>query len=158
MYDKFDYLISVRTIIELVTNRIYYINQYSHHVGSFSAALRRACANYSFCELYELVALASVLQCEMQSVYPYIDYRAEMKIMNAVYKPIGITASGRGRIIILWSSTRDEVSTRARPGNDGIWNPNHFVPLLQQNRSSRTETTERANMIPDVKYEAASIE
>lgn len=103
-----------------------------------------------FCELYELVSLANVLECEVQSVYPYIDYRAEMKIMNAVYKPVGATTPSNERINIFWSSTEDEVSTRRRPGNNGVWNPNHFVPLVQQ-QSFRKINNEQTTMIPDVK-------
>lgn len=156
--DKFGYLIVVRTAIELVKNRTYYIDRCSHLVGPFDEALRRACNNYSFAELYEVIALANVLQCEVQSVYPYIDYRAEMKIMNAVYKPVEISGPSNGRVIIFWSSTEDEVSTRTRLGNSGTWNPNHFVPLLQQHRSCRTTNEERAVMIPDVKYETVSME
>jgi hypothetical protein len=152
VYDKFDYLILVRTIIELVKNKSHYINQCSNHAGPFNEALKRTCNNSSFSELYELVALAGVLQCEVQSIYPYIDYRAEMKIMNAVYKPVEISIPSNGRVIIFWSSTEDEVSTRIRPGNSGIWNPNHFVPLLQQHRSSRTASNERAVIILDVTY------
>lgn len=104
-----------------------------------------------FCELYELVALASVLQCDVQSVYPYIDYRAEMKIMNAVYKPVEVTVPSSGKIIIFWSSTEDEVSTRTRPGNSGVWNPNHFVPLVKQHKSVGETNNERTTVIPDVK-------
>ena len=153
VYDKFHFLVLVRTIIELVKNKTHYINQCSKHVGLFDEALRRTCSNSRSSELYELVALASVLQCEIQSVYPYIDYRAEMKIMNAVYKPAEISVSSNGRVIIFWSSTEDEVSTRARPGNNGIWNPNHCVPLLQQHRNSQTTTKMRASTIRDVKHE-----
>ncbi|CAF0766459.1 unnamed protein product [Adineta steineri] len=132
----------VRTIVELVKNKAHYINQYSHHVGPFNAAIQRICNNNVFSELYELAALASVLNCEVQSVYPYIDYRPEMKIMNAVYKPVDISTPSNGRVIIFWSSTEDEVSTRARPGNCGIWNPNHFVPLVHQHRSVLTINNE----------------
>ena len=149
----FGYFILVRTIIELVKNKTHYVNQYSNYVGPFDEALRETCNNNKFCELYELVALASVLQCEVQSVYPYIDYRAEMKIMNAVYKPVETSVSSNRRVVIFWSSTEDEISTRVHPGNGGIWNPNHFVPLLQQYRNSRTATKERVSTIPDVKYE-----
>ena len=145
-------MILVRTIIELVKNRVRYTNLCSNLIGSFSEALRSTCSNYSFCELYEIIALASVLRCEVQSVYPYIDYRAEMKCMNAVYKPVETSLPSKGRVIIFWSSTEDEVSTRTRPGNRGVWNPNHFVPLLQQDRSSRTASNNLVSTIPDVKY------
>ncbi|CAF1311364.1 unnamed protein product [Adineta ricciae] len=139
-----DIELRVRTIIELVKNKTHYINQYSNHIGPLSEALRRICNNNMFCELYELVALANILQCDIQSVYPYIDYRAEMRIMNAVYKPTDTSVPSNGRIVIFWSSTEDEITTRARPGNCGIWNPNHFVPLVHQPRSVRMPKNEQA--------------
>ncbi|CAF1350216.1 unnamed protein product [Adineta steineri] len=139
----------VRTIIELVKNKTHYIDQYTNHIGPFDAAIRRICNKNRFSELYELVALANVLNCDVQSVYPYIDYRAEMKIMNAVYKPVDISTPSNGRVIIFWSSTEDEILTRARPGNCGTWNPNHFVPLVHQRRSVRTSNNEQVSVIPD---------
>ncbi|CAF4838083.1 unnamed protein product [Rotaria socialis] len=146
----------VRTVIELVKNKIYYVNQCSNHVGPFEEALRRTCNNNTFSELYEIVALANVLQCEVQSVYPYIDYRAEMKIMNQMYKSAETLVPNSRRVIIFWSSTEDEISTRTRPGNHGIWNPNHFVPLLEQYRSYRTEDNERVSTTPESPRKATS--
>lgn len=75
-----------------------------------------------------------------------------MKIMNAVYKPIERSTRINRRVIIFWSSTEDETSTRARPGNGGIWNPNHFVPLLQQARLYETTSGGQTNTMLDVKY------
>ena len=132
-------------------NKTHYINQYSNHIGPLSEALRRICNNNMFCELYELVALANILQCDIQSVYPYIDYRAEMRIMNAVYKPTDTSVPSNGRIVIFWSSTEDEISTRARPGNCGTWNPNHFVPLVHQSSSVRMRSKERVSSTSEVK-------
>jgi hypothetical protein len=151
-YDKFYCITLVRTIIELVKNETHYISQCNNRVGSFNEALRRICRSNRFSELYELLALANVLHCEVQSVYPYIDYRAEMKIMNAIYKPEDTSVPSNGRVIIFWSSTEDEVSTRARSGNLGAWNPNHFVPLVHQHRSVLTPSNERVSMIPEVRY------
>jgi hypothetical protein len=151
-YDKFCSITLARTIIELGKNKTHYISQSSNHVGFFNEALRRICGSNKFSELYELLALASVLQCEVQSVYPYIDYRAEMKIMNAVYKPVHTSVPSNRRVIIFWSSIKDEVSTRARPGNFGTWNPNHFVPLVHQHRSVLAPSNERVSVIPEVRY------
>jgi hypothetical protein len=151
IHNKFVYISLVRTIIELVKNKTHYSNRYSNHVGPLSEALRRICNNNMFCEVYELAALANVLQCEVQSVYPYIDYRAEMKIMNSMYKPVELSVPLNGSIIIFWSSTEDEASTRTRPGNCGIWNPNHFVPLVQPQRNIQTINNEQASMISYVK-------
>ena len=143
----------MRTIIELVKNRMYYIAQYTNPIGSFDEALRRTCNNNSFSELHEVVALANVLQCDVQSVYPYIDYRAEMKTMNAVYKPMDISVPINGKLIIFWTSSEDELSTKTRPGSDNVWKPNHFVPLVKrQYPSHRTASNERARVSPEVKY------
>ncbi len=145
-------MILVRTVIELVKNRIHYINLCSNLIDPFSEALRRACNNNSFCELYEVIALASVLQCEIQSVYPYIDYRAEMKSMNAVYKPVDTSVPNNGRVIMFWTSCENELLTKTRLGDNGVWSPNHFVPLVQASRDDRTASIQRAIVIPEVKY------
>jgi hypothetical protein len=149
---NFCYLILVRTIIELFKNRIHYTAQFGNFIGPFYEALRRTCNNNSFSELYELVALANVFQCDVQTVYPYIDYRAEMKSMNAVYKPMDTSVPNNGRLIIFWTSTKDELSTKTRPNSGGVWSPNHFVPLIQQCRSYRTASNERARMTLEVKH------
>ena len=140
----------VRTVIELVKNKNYYVEQCSRFVGPFDRALQRTCNNNRFCELYEIVALANVLRCEIQSVYPYIDYRAEMKIMNTIYKPATVSVSKIRRIVIFWTNTKDELVVRARPDCRGIWSPNHFVPLLPANRSKRTNTIWEAILSPEV--------
>ena len=149
-HNKSANLILVRTVIELLKHKTYYVNEYSKYVGPFNEALRRICNNYSFAELYELAALASVLHCEIQSVYPYIDYRAEMKIMNAIYRSVDLSVPSNGKLIIFWCSTEDEVSTRARQGNCGIWSPNHFVPLLQQHQRLFLATDEQTIVILDL--------
>lgn len=140
----------MRTVVELVENKTYYINQCSQFVGSFEEALRRTCNNKQFCELYELVALANVLQCEIQSVYPYIDYRAEMKIMNNVFKPTGPFASNIKKVIIFWTNTQDELEVKARPGCGGIWSPNHFVPLVHGNRNNGLVNVDKVIATPQV--------
>lgn len=128
----------MRTVVELVKNINYYDNLCGKIVGPCNEAIRRACNNYNFAELYEIVALASVLNCEVQSVYPYIDYRAEMKSMNAVYRPVGTRATSNMRLIIFWTSSQDEFSTRNRPSSGGVWSPNHFVPLIQPGNIHQT--------------------
>ncbi len=149
---KIDYLISVRTVIELVNNKMHYIAQYNNLIGPFDEALRRTCNNNSFSRVYELATLASVLRCEVRSVYPYIDYRAEMKTMNAVYKPVDMSIPNNERLIIFWTSIDDESSTKTRPGSGGVWSPNHIVPLIKQCQSHRATSDERAYIIPEVDY------
>lgn len=146
------YFFLVRTVIELVKNNIHYNTQYSKLIGPLDTALRETCNNNRFSELYELVALANVLKCEVQSVYPYINYRAEMKIMNAVYKPIDVSVPNNRRLIIFWTNTNDEFSVKSRSGCGGVWSPNHFVPLIQPCRSHRTTSVEQTHMMPEVVY------
>ncbi|CAF3812515.1 unnamed protein product, partial [Adineta steineri] len=143
----------VRTIIELVKNRTYYDNQFSHLVGPFNEAIRRTCNNNNFSELYEVVALGNALRCEVQSVYPYIDYRGEMDKMNAVYKPLDISAPNNGRLIIFWTNSEDEVTTKNRPGSGGVWSPNHFVPLIRpcETPESPQKTTIKNNKVTSVR-------
>lgn len=140
----------MRTVVELVKNKNYYVDQCSRLVGPFETALQRVCNNNRFCELYEIIALANILQCGIQSVYPYIDYRAEMKIMNATYKPVTTSVSNVKRIVIFWTNTNDEIAVRARPNCGGIWSPNHFVPLVLANRSQRANTVREGNLSPEV--------
>jgi hypothetical protein len=140
-------LVLVRTIIELVKNKSHYAAQYSSSIGLLNEVLRQTCKNGNYCELYELVALTNVLNCDVQSVYPYIDYRAEMKIMNALYKPLDTSTPVNGRLLIFWTSTQDELSTRNRPGNGGLWSPNHFVPLVQPYSPDQTVSNNQKSFL-----------
>lgn len=140
----------MRTVVELVKNKNYYVDQCSRLVGPFETALQRVCNNNRFCELYEIVALANVLQCGIQSVYPYIDYRAEMKIMNATFNPVTASVSNTKRIVIFWTNTQAEHVVRARPDCGGIWSPNHFVPLISANKSQKGNSIRAGNVSPEV--------
>ena len=131
---------------------MHYIAQYTNLIGPFDEAPRRTCNNNSFSELYELAALASAIRYTIQSVYPYIDYRAEMKIMDAVYKPMDTFTSTHERLIIFRTSSEDELSTKRRPGSGGVSSPDHFVPLIHQCRSHRTASNERAHVALEVEY------
>lgn len=143
-------MLLVRTIVELIKNKDYYVNQCSRVIGPFDEAVKRASNNSCFCELYEVVALANVLQTSVQSVYPYIDYRAEMKIMNAMYKPTLTSISNTKKIVIFWTNTNYEYDVRNRPGCRGVWSPNHFVPLLPENRLNARNVTLGLILSPEV--------
>lgn len=132
-------------MVELVTNSNHYATRLSHLIGPLANVIGRTCKNNEFSELYEIAALATVLQYEIYSIYPYIDYRAEMKIMNSSYKPVLTSIPVRGRVFIFWSNTMDELSVKDRPQGNGVWSPNHFVPLVQSQQritaSSNNEIT-----------------
>ncbi|CAF4999187.1 unnamed protein product, partial [Rotaria sp. Silwood1] len=126
----------VRTIIELVKNENYYQNIYSQYVGPIDIAIKAMCKNYTYSELYEIVALCNVLQCNIQSVHPKIDFQHYMAIFNNVFKPVSPIIANCN-IAILWSHALNEKD--ARETNNGTWSPNHFVSLMSP--SIRNEFT-----------------
>ena len=93
-------------------------------------AIKGVCKNNTHSELYEIAALCTVVDCNIRSVYPEIDFRVDMAIMNSVFTPIS-PIIGKYEIKILWSSLRSEIDIRAM--NNNQWSPNHFVPLMLSN-------------------------
>ncbi|CAF1371288.1 unnamed protein product [Rotaria sp. Silwood1] len=114
----------VRTIIELMTNEAYYDSMYSQFIGSVAFIIKAMCKNNTFLELYEISALCNALKCNIRSIYPKIDFREDMTILNN-------------------SHVLNE--TAARAANNGAWSPNHFVPLLS---SATHYTSEYENKSP----------
>ena len=117
----------VRTIIELVTNENYYHTMYSQRAGTTDEAIKAICKNYTYSELFEIVALCNVLRCKIRSVYPRIDFHDSMAILDKVFSPIPPNIANCN-ISILWSSCLNEQDNRMV--HNGTWSPNHFVPLL----------------------------
>ncbi|CAF1289231.1 unnamed protein product [Adineta steineri] len=117
----------VRTLIELVKNDTFYHNRFSHIVGSLLDAIKTIAHDGSYSELYEIAALSNVLKCNIQSVYPKIQYGSHLSIMNSIFQ-CNQYSSTTNTIFIFWSNTKSEIY--ARSGNAGNWTPNHFVPLL----------------------------
>ncbi|CAF3448842.1 unnamed protein product [Rotaria socialis] len=117
----------VRTIIELMTNEVYYSNRYSQLVGPLDIAIQDICKNHMFSELYEIGALCSVLGCNIRSIYPNIDFRDDMVFLNNIFTPIPpITTNCE--VTILWYHAKHEKDDR--DANHGTRSPNHFVPLM----------------------------
>ena len=128
---NFSKIFLVRTIVELTTNENYYETMYSQSVGSIDIAIKSICKNRTFSEVYEIAALCNVLQCNIRSVYPRIDFSPDyMTLWDSVFTPVppGIASCS---IAILWSHMNNENVVRAM--NNGTWSPNHFVPLLLPN-------------------------
>jgi hypothetical protein len=113
--------------MELITNENYYQTTYSQYVGSTDMAIKAICKNYMFYGLYEIAALCNVLQCNIRSVYPNIDFHHHMAILDNLFTPIS-PVSSHCNIAILWSNTLNERD--ARETNNGTWESNHFVPLM----------------------------
>ena len=100
---------------------------YSQYAGNIDEAIKAICKNYTYSELFEIVAVCNVLQCNIRSVYSRIDFHDSMAILDNVFTPIAPYVENCN-ISILWSSCVDEQNNRV--ANNGTWSPNHFVPLL----------------------------
>ena len=96
-------------------------------VGPVSEIIRNVAHNFSFSELYEIVALSNALKCNIGSIYPRIDFRSDLNIMNSTCEPTQSSRSFK-TIHIFWTHIQNE--TYVRSSNAGNWTPNHFVPLL----------------------------
>ena len=119
--------ILVRTVIELVVNGAYYTRMYSQFIGPLDIVIKAVCKNYTYSELYEIAALCNVLRCNIRSIYPKIDFREDMEILNTIFRPTSPIIANCS-ITILWSHVLNEIDVRAQ--NNMAWNPNHFVPLM----------------------------
>ena len=139
----------VRTIIELITNENYYHTMYSQHAGNIDEAIRAICKNYTYSELFEIVALCNVLRCNIRSVYPRIDFHDSMAILDNVFTPIAPIIANCN-ISILWSSCVNEQDNRM--DNNGTWNPNHFVPLLSPSVLNEFDNTNQTRTTAEVSY------
>ncbi|CAF1381519.1 unnamed protein product, partial [Didymodactylos carnosus] len=118
----------VRTIIELIKNYKQYETKYGNSFGIIQEHIRYMYRNYAFSEMYEIIALCDVLQCNIESVYPNIDYSDHLNKCNYTYSPIKKTSFTNKTITILWTHALHEVE--ARRNSKGTWTANHFVPLV----------------------------
>ena len=108
-------------------NQVFYIAQLAHILGPLDVTVRIIAHNFSFSELYEVAALSRVLRCNVRSVYPNIDHRPDLSLMNRTFEHEGPKDSC-GTISLFWTNTQTERDVRSM--NNGSWTPNHFVPLL----------------------------
>ncbi|CAF4422189.1 unnamed protein product [Rotaria socialis] len=127
----------VRTILELIKNEVFYNNSYSHIVGPLNEGIKNITHNFSFSELYELVGLKNVLKCNIRSIYPNIDYRQDLNIMNSTFEYAQFNLPSN-TIFIFWTHTLNEIG--ARNNNAGNWTPNHFVPLILPSNNPEFQT------------------
>lgn len=113
---------------------------YSRFVGPIDIAIRATCKNCTFSELYEMAALSSLLKCNIRSVYPNIDMREDMTILNNIFMPAP-PSTAHSSITVLWSHMLNEMD--ARTESNGTWSPNHFVPLLSLHGNHDSNDTSR---------------
>ncbi|CAF1641912.1 unnamed protein product [Rotaria magnacalcarata] len=125
----------VRSLIELVKNENFYHHRFAHIIGPVNEAIKNIARNFSFSELYEIAALSNVLKCNIQSVYPTIDYRSDLNIMSNTFENAQYSIVSKA-ICLFWTHTESEIE--ARRSNAGNWSPNHFVPLLLPSDNSQS--------------------
>ena len=77
--------------------------------------------------MYEVTALCSALKCSIRSIYPNIDMREDMEILDNIFLPVPPVIA-HSSITILWSHVLNEIDARTQ--NNATWSPNHFVPLI----------------------------
>ena len=122
---------------------------YSPYAGTIDEAIKAICKNYTYSELFEIVALCNVLQCNIRSVYPRIDFYDSMAILDDVFTPIAPNVANCN-ISILWSSCLNEQDNRMH--NNCTWNPNHFVPLLSPSAFNEFDNTSQTRPPAVVSY------
>lgn len=105
-----------------------YNRKYGQLFGPLYYHLKNMSKNGEFAEMYEVIALANVLNCNIRSVFPSLDYRREFEPMNETYHSRHPTTR---LIYLMWTHTMPEKEARDCGGPRRVWNPNHFVPLLQ---------------------------
>ena len=126
---------------------------YSQYVGPIDIAIKAICKNYTFSELYEIAALCSVLQCNIKSVYPKIDFQHYMAVLDSVFTPVPPSIA-KCSVTILWSHTLNEKD--ARETNNGTWSPNHFVPLMSSHVFNEFNNTNQSASVTVVSYSSAN--
>lgn len=123
---------------------------YSQLIGSVNLAVKSICKNHTFSELYEIAALCNVLQCNIRSVYPKIDFQHYHALWDSVFTPLPPVVANCS-ITLFWSHAQNENVVRTI--NNGTWSPNHFVPLLSpnlQNESDDYNSSSSINIVSSV--------
>lgn len=122
---------------------------YSQYAGNIDEAIKAICKNYTYSELFEIIALCNVLRCNIRSVYPRIDFRDSLAILDNIFTPITPNVAVCN-ISILWSSCSNEQENRMH--NNGTWSPNHFVPLLSPSALIELDDTSQTRPPAVVSY------
>jgi hypothetical protein len=122
---------------------------YLQYVGPIDIAIKATCKNYTFSELYEIAALCNVLQCNIRSIYPKIDFQQYMAIWDNVFTPVPPIIANHN-IAILWSHVLNEKN--AREANNGTWSPNHFVPLVSRSICNDYNSDTQSTSLAVVSY------
>ncbi len=132
-----------------MTNETYYQSIYSQFVGPIDIFIKAACKNQTFSELIEIAALSTVLQCNIRSVCPRVDFPGAMEVLNSIFTPASPIIANY-EIAILWSHVWNE--RLAREANNGTWSPNHFVPLISASIRNGSNNGNQSALLTVVSY------
>lgn len=91
-----------------------------------------------------MVALTNVLKCNIRSIYPKMENRPDLDVMNTTIHHIDCNTSSK-TICLFWTHTRDELSVCS--SNGGQWSPNHFVPLLYSSDNILSSDIQYLNVV-----------
>ena len=102
--------------------------------------IKSICTHKSFMGIWQIFALASVLQMQIFSVYPMLGENLYRTNLHRVVFPRVL--SNCHTVAIMWTSTRDDMVSIN-------WKPNHFVPIvpIEFIESKEPETTIQIEII-----------
>lgn len=129
-----------RTCIELVVNR----NKYETDrqapgfimISEYNKAIEDCATGVEVC-IWAMFAMASVLQRQIQSIYPVMRDQENIvtgtEFANTTLKPISYDEEGQHfePLCILW--------TRQETDGPDPWKPTHFVPLIKLTQPGKTD-------------------
>ena len=136
-----------------MANENYYQTTCSQYIGPIDIAVKSICKNHTFSELYEIAALCNVLQCNIRSAYPKLDFQHYMTLWDSVFTSVSPVIADYS-IAILWSHVQNENDVRAM--SNSTWSPNHFVSLLLPNIQNESDDFNNSTSINIVSYSSAN--
>ncbi|CAF4508168.1 unnamed protein product [Rotaria magnacalcarata] len=92
-------------------------------------------------ELYEIAALSNVLKCNIRSIYPIIDYRPHLHIMNSTFEHAQYNIMSKA-ICLFWTHTESEIDARRS---------NAAQPKISGSGSTPTKATTKNNSLTQVR-------
>ena len=91
----------------------------------FSDALSLCATNYAFSSSWTIHAASNVIGCPIHTVYPLVNGLSDkyIPILNRTFVP-RTPHRKKAEVTVMWSGSCGK--------NNGMWVPNHFVPLLDR--------------------------
>ena len=118
----------LRTAVEMITNAEVYTSRQDYdkiydYSPSFDKAMLACCDDREFSSIWNLMALANVIDSPVQSLYPRMNSEKDEAHLWLSVLACDENTKDRTRFNILW--------THVGPKRKGAWTANHFVPVLR---------------------------